>query len=147
MVCRSRERGERARALLEQTPPAVPSAEAPRSSGGPGNSSNEVLQVLGGFDVGAPADVRRLWRALQRDPAFTRLDGVVCNAGALLREPKFTPPGHLSPMELTQAKLHFAELHGLAPEAVTDRLLESAGGARRRLPPPAAVGRPPPPAA
>lgn len=76
MLCRSRERAEAARAEI--------AAAA---------SSSKVHLLVG--DVGLEADVRRCWREFQehQGAAIPRLDGLVCNAGALMNEKTLTKEG------------------------------------------------------
>mmetsp|Transcript_134522 Transcript_134522/g.287809 ORF Transcript_134522/g.287809 Transcript_134522/m.287809 type:complete len:519 (-) Transcript_134522:165-1721(-) len=77
IVCRSRQRGEGARAeIVAQT----------------GNQRVHLLEA----DVSLEADVRRCWRefkAMGSGSAQPRLDGLVCNAGAMAHEKTLTSEG------------------------------------------------------
>jgi len=73
MVCRNQERGEAARQAILKTFPAA-----------------DARLVIA--DCGLGADVRRVVADLQSTES--RLDGVVCNAGALLNEKQLTVEGY-----------------------------------------------------
>merc|ERR1740121_3325209 len=78
MLCRSRTRAEAALAEIKTT------------------TGSESLYILEG-DVGLERDVRRCWAefsdSVLSKMATPRLDGVVCNAGALLNEKTLTAEG------------------------------------------------------
>lgn len=76
LVCRSRERAEAARAEMVAA------------------TGNQAIYVLQG-DVGVEEDVRRCWREFveQSGSPMPRLDGLVCNAGALSHEKTLTKEG------------------------------------------------------
>lgn len=77
MLCRSKERAEAAQ------------AEIAAAAGG----SKKVHVLVG--DVGLEADIRRCWREFQdhMGAETPRLDGLVCNAGALMNEKTLTKEG------------------------------------------------------
>mmetsp|Transcript_93 Transcript_93/g.249 ORF Transcript_93/g.249 Transcript_93/m.249 type:complete len:532 (-) Transcript_93:399-1994(-) len=75
MLCRNRGRAEAAKAQIEA------------------DTGNRNLHILEG-DVGVEADVRRCWQAfLAHSASQSRLDALVCNAGALLKEKTLTKEG------------------------------------------------------
>lgn len=76
MLCRSRERAEAARAAIVE------------------KTGNQKVHILVG-DAGLEADVRRCWQefAQEAGAGTPRLDGLVCNAGALMNEKTLTAEG------------------------------------------------------